>query len=419
MNTYIRAYVLTYVCLYVHTYTRADIHANTRLFLHQYINEHNHNTFFKKKIVMSSCSHFYFLIRPQQLPQPQPRPQPLLLYQLLLLHSLSLFFHFSLLLLPLLADGGVRTSFRRLVAKTLARQFGAVVEATCSPFQFALSTRAGTDCVGHAVRFATDTNPATTVLSIDGVGAYDHVFRSSQRICSRPITSGLTASEYGTTSSSTKEESKGTPSCPCSSALRFTTLWKFRNRCCRESISLLSSTTFMSFVSLIGPAKCTTFWPRNSSHEQGSSCTWARQGRGTKWGFVLPGWRTLARMFGIQRTSRFLARQWEVTFSSKSSPECVCRKRLNCGKLSGGSPMCSVHGISCCSALDLVACTVCHVREQSRRWNVDSYCPWKRGAEGHGKMSRNIANAPRRPRATIGNQDGPSRILGSVQHETA
>ena len=49
-------------------------------------------------------------------------------------------------------DGGVRgiatgTSFRRLVAKTLARQFGKAVEATCAPFQFALLTRAGTDCV--------------------------------------------------------------------------------------------------------------------------------------------------------------------------------------------------------------------------------------------------------------------------------
>ena len=37
-------------------------------------------------------------------------------------------------------DGGVRgiatgTTFRRLVAKTLARQFSKVVEATCSPFQ--------------------------------------------------------------------------------------------------------------------------------------------------------------------------------------------------------------------------------------------------------------------------------------------
>ena len=43
-------------------------------------------------------------------------------------------------------DGGVRgiatgSSFRRLVAKTLARQFGKAVEATCFPFQFALSTR--------------------------------------------------------------------------------------------------------------------------------------------------------------------------------------------------------------------------------------------------------------------------------------
>ena len=59
-------------------------------------------------------------------------------------------------------DGGVRgiatgTSFRRLVAKTLARQFGKVVESTCAPFQVAL----GTDCVGH------------------GIGAYDHVLRSA------------------------------------------------------------------------------------------------------------------------------------------------------------------------------------------------------------------------------------------------
>ena len=81
-------------------------------------------------------------------------------------------------------DGGVRgiatgSSFRRLVAKTLARQFGKAVEATCSPFQFALSTRAGTDCVGHAVRTATDRDPQATVLSIDGIGAYDHVHRSA------------------------------------------------------------------------------------------------------------------------------------------------------------------------------------------------------------------------------------------------
>ena len=71
-------------------------------------------------------------------------------------------------------DGGVRgiatgTVFRRLVAKVLARQFSDEVEAACAPLQFALSTRAGTDCVGHAIRVATELNPQLTVLSIDGV----------------------------------------------------------------------------------------------------------------------------------------------------------------------------------------------------------------------------------------------------------
>ena len=35
------------------------------------------------------------------------------------------------------------------------------------------------DCVGHAVRTVTDMDPRATVLSIDGIGAYDHVLRSA------------------------------------------------------------------------------------------------------------------------------------------------------------------------------------------------------------------------------------------------
>ena len=71
--------------------------------------------------------------------------------------STSLAFMLAMMTALQKKDGGARgiatgSSFRRLVAKTLARQFGKAVEATCSPFQFALSTRAGTDCVGHAVR---------------------------------------------------------------------------------------------------------------------------------------------------------------------------------------------------------------------------------------------------------------------------
>ena len=84
-------------------------------------------------------------------------------------------------------DGGVRgiatgTAFRRLVAKTLARQFGKDVEEARSPFKFALSTRAGVDCVGHTVRAVTDADHLSTVMSVDGIGAYDHVFRASMSL---------------------------------------------------------------------------------------------------------------------------------------------------------------------------------------------------------------------------------------------
>ena len=80
--------------------------------------------------------------------------------------------------------GGVRgiatgATFRRLVARTLAKQFAEEVESACAPYQFAMSTRAGTDCVGHAVRAITDGSETATVLSIDGVGAYDHIHREA------------------------------------------------------------------------------------------------------------------------------------------------------------------------------------------------------------------------------------------------
>ena len=61
------------------------------------------------------------------------------------------------------------------------------------PFQFALSTRAGTDCVEHAVRAATDMNLQMTVLSIDGIGAYDHLHRSAMlaKLLETPSLHGL------------------------------------------------------------------------------------------------------------------------------------------------------------------------------------------------------------------------------------
>ena len=54
-------------------------------------------------------------------------------------------------------DGGVRgivvgDVFRRVVARTIAKQFSKRCEAATAPFQFALSTRAGCECVTHLFR---------------------------------------------------------------------------------------------------------------------------------------------------------------------------------------------------------------------------------------------------------------------------
>ena len=71
------------------------------------------------------------------------------------------------------------TAFRRLVASCVARVIGPSVEEACKPYQYALSTRAGTECVGHLFRAACDLDPELSVLSIDGIGAFDHVKRAA------------------------------------------------------------------------------------------------------------------------------------------------------------------------------------------------------------------------------------------------
>ena len=74
-----------------------------------------------------------------------------------------------------IATGG---SLRSLVARTLAKQFSKVFETECAPFQHALSTRAGTDCVGHMLR-GNGAKPTATILSVDGIITHDHVHRSA------------------------------------------------------------------------------------------------------------------------------------------------------------------------------------------------------------------------------------------------
>ena len=69
--------------------------------------------------------------------------------------------------------------FRRLVARTLAQQFAHKAETAAAPFQYALSTRAGCECVSHALQSLTDLDESATILSVDGVEAFDLVSRKA------------------------------------------------------------------------------------------------------------------------------------------------------------------------------------------------------------------------------------------------
>ena len=48
-----------------------------------------------------------------------------------------------------------------------------------SPFQFALSTRAGAESVVHFLAAASELNPEATIVSVDGIGAFDTMSRRS------------------------------------------------------------------------------------------------------------------------------------------------------------------------------------------------------------------------------------------------
>jgi len=62
---------------------------------------------------------------------------------------------------------------RRLVARTLAQHFAPAFDVATRPHQYALATRAGTEALAHSLQLET----TSTVLSVDGVGAYDLISR--------------------------------------------------------------------------------------------------------------------------------------------------------------------------------------------------------------------------------------------------
>ena len=92
-------------------------------------------------------------------------------------------------------DGGVRgivagDVMRCLVGRTVAQQIMPAVERFTAPFQYALRTRAGTECVAHVLQALTEANPDATVLSIDGVSAFDMVSRLAMLAALRRVPGG-------------------------------------------------------------------------------------------------------------------------------------------------------------------------------------------------------------------------------------
>ena len=67
---------------------------------------------------------------------------------------------------------------KRLVARTM-KQMAARVEAATAPFQCALTTEAGCESVAHILQSLTDQDERATIVSIDGVGAYNFISRNA------------------------------------------------------------------------------------------------------------------------------------------------------------------------------------------------------------------------------------------------
>ena len=107
------------------------------------------------------------------------------------------------------------STFRRVVARALSLQYSSAIDTATSPFQFALSTRAGTNALGLLLRGITDNDPEAVVISLDGIGAFDHLRRAAilQKLLDTPALHGLipfVRQFYGSTSVSLWTDANGT-----------------------------------------------------------------------------------------------------------------------------------------------------------------------------------------------------------------
>ena len=75
-------------------------------------------------------------------------------------------------------SGGVRTIVVGVFVPTIGFQNDLPTVAYC-PFQYALTNRSGGECVAQAVQALTADDRSNTILSVDGVGAFDFVSRGA------------------------------------------------------------------------------------------------------------------------------------------------------------------------------------------------------------------------------------------------
>ena len=80
--------------------------------------------------------------------------------------------------------GGVRgivvgEILRRLVTRTTAQSLGHAFKKATAPHQYALTTRSGCESISHVLQGLTDLDPEATVMSVNGVGAFDLISRAS------------------------------------------------------------------------------------------------------------------------------------------------------------------------------------------------------------------------------------------------
>ena len=93
------------------------------------------------------------------------------------------------------ADGGVRGIVAgdviwRLVARTKSQQLMEAAQSATSPFQHAMAIMAGCEGIFHVLQGLTELNPNASILSVDGMSAYDTISR-------RAMSQGLSNVEGG------------------------------------------------------------------------------------------------------------------------------------------------------------------------------------------------------------------------------